>query len=191
MAEHAGRASSRSMLRLAALAASTLLVAAAFIRAPAPAGIHDQRVAHPGQRSLRPRLRDEPAADSKALPPARHEAKDVSLRFMIGLLALIGGTLLLPMTLASLMFPREMRDPRFALPFPQYPAPRLQNDPALDMQNFLAAEHRQLDSTGWQDRAAGIVHIPIDQAMHLVAKEGIPGWPGAPPAIALSAGERR
>ena len=33
------------------------------------------------------------------------------------------------------------------------------------------------NGTGWIDKAHGIVHIPIADAMRQVAQEGIPGWP--------------
>ena len=33
------------------------------------------------------------------------------------------------------------------------------------------------NGTGWIDKAHGIAHIPIADAMRLVAQEGIPGWP--------------
>jgi hypothetical protein len=118
----------------------------------------------------------DPAA-GKALVPARHEASDVGLRFMLALFALVGGTLLLVVALAYVVFPGEVPDRRFALPLPRFPVPRLQNDPAADMQALLAAERRRLDSVGWQDRDAGVVHIPIAQAMRALAQQGIPGWP--------------
>lgn len=118
---------------------------------------------------------------NKLLVPPRHEATDVSLRFMLGLFALIGVTLLAMVWLAYALFPGEVRDQRFAQPFPTYPSPRLQTDPAADMQQFLAAELQELNSAGWKDRGANVVHIPIDQAMRLVAKDGIPDWPTAPP----------
>ncbi|MBV9118589.1 MAG: hypothetical protein JOY63_14640, partial [Acetobacteraceae bacterium] len=35
----------------------------------------------------------------------------------------------------------------------------------------------RLNSLGWVDRAKGLVHVPIDQAMRMVAKEGIKDWP--------------
>ena len=119
------------------------------------------------------------AAD-RALPPARHEPRDVRLRFMLALFALIGGTLVLLLVLVRLLFPNAVQDRRFAQPFPDYPIPRLQPSPRRDMQVFRAAELAQLNSAGWQDRAAGTVHIPIAQAMRAVAAEGIPGWPTAP-----------
>ena len=51
----------------------------------------------------------EHAAD-RALPPTRHEPKDIGLRFMLGLFALIGGTLLLMLALAFAIFPGAVKD---------------------------------------------------------------------------------
>lgn len=113
----------------------------------------------------------------RALPPVRRNDKDVSLGFMLAFFALIGGSLLGLIGVAYLLFPGEIRDNRFAQPFPAYPAPQLQPNPPADMQRFYAEEMRRLNGAGWQDRQAGTVHIPISQAMRAVAAEGIGDWP--------------
>lgn len=59
------------------------------------------------------------------------------------------------------------------------PAPMLQTDPAADLRDFRAEEDARLRSYGWVDRAHGIVHIPIDEAMKRVARTGIPDFPKA------------
>jgi hypothetical protein len=128
-------------------------------------------------------------AAERALVPARHETSDVTFRLATGLLALAGVLLVLLIGLAWLMFPHEVKDRRFAQPFPEWPGPRLQSDPAADMRQFRAKEMQSLNSAGWRDRAAKTVHIPIDQAMRAVAAEGIPGWPSRNPAA--SQGDRR
>jgi hypothetical protein len=38
-------------------------------------------------------------------------------------------------------------------------------------------EEQQLHSYGWVDQSAGSVHIPIDQAMQLIAERGLPTTP--------------
>ena len=63
----------------------------------------------------------------------------------------------------------------------QPPAPQLQVDPAQDLANFRAAEDKRLNTYYWVDKAKGIVHIPIEQAMKRVAKQGIGGFPKARP----------
>ena len=48
------------------------------------------------------------------------------------------------------------------------PEPRLQTDPRDDLKHLRETEDRTLESYGWVDRDAGIVRIPIEQAMTLV-----------------------
>ncbi len=124
----------------------------------------------------------------RALPPAAHEPRDVRLRLILALFALTAGLLLLLLGVAWWIFPHAVKDERFARPFPSWPAPSLQLDAADDMRRFHAQEMPQLNSAGWQDRAAGTVRIPIDQAMRAVVAEGIPGWPTD---AAASQGDRR
>jgi hypothetical protein len=128
-------------------------------------------------------------ASEKALRPVRHEIGDISPRLILGLFVLTGVLLLLLGGLAWLLFPAEVKDDRFKQPFPSWPAPALQSNPTADMDRFHAEEMRQLNTAGWQDRAAGTLHIPIEQAMHAVAAEGIPGWPTG--GTRLSEGDRR
>jgi hypothetical protein len=54
------------------------------------------------------------------------------------------------------------------------PEPRVQRDPGRDLQEYMAAENAKLNSYAWVDRQAGIVSIPIDRAMDLIAQQGIP-----------------
>ncbi len=126
---------------------------------------------------------------TRTLQPPQRETNDVGLRFMLRLLGLILAVLVLMIGLAWWIFPGEVADRRFAQPFPAFPGPRLQPSPRVDMAAFYAEEMARLNGAGWQDRRAGTVHIPIDQAMRLVAKEGIDGWPAGNPAVSL--GDRR
>jgi hypothetical protein len=52
--------------------------------------------------------------------------------------------------------------------------PLLQRDDAADMRVMLQEEEKILHSYGWEDKAAGIVRIPIEQAMDIVVKQGLP-----------------
>jgi hypothetical protein len=45
------------------------------------------------------------------------------------------------------------------------------------MAAFYAEEMQHLNSLGWVNRASGIVHIPIEQAMRETVQRGIPDWP--------------
>ena len=54
------------------------------------------------------------------------------------------------------------------------PEPRLQTDPRDDLANLRRSEDEVLQSYGWIDRSAGIVRIPVEQAMKLTAERGLP-----------------
>jgi len=54
------------------------------------------------------------------------------------------------------------------------PAPRLEEHPAIEMQELNAQEDKILSTYGWTDKPLGIVRIPIDQAMELQLKRGFP-----------------
>jgi hypothetical protein len=114
------------------------------------------------------------------LPKAQHEPRDVGSRTIFLGLSGILATLLLLAGLAVWLYPRSLTDKTITRPLPDPAAPRLQQSPAADMRAFYAREIKELNSVGWVDRAHGIVHMPIDEAMRLVAKEGIPDWPTTP-----------
>ena len=54
------------------------------------------------------------------------------------------------------------------------PGPQLQVTPARDLQEMRAMEDRQLHSYRWVDSEAGIVAVPIERAMDLIAERGLP-----------------
>lgn len=51
----------------------------------------------------------------------------------------------------------------------QIPPPRLQIDPKADLETLRQRNQEVLNSYGWVDRGKGIVRIPIDRAMELLA----------------------
>ena len=59
------------------------------------------------------------------------------------------------------------------------PTPRLQDRPDLDLQAERAEEDRLLTTYAWVDKGRGIVRIPVDEALKLVAEQGLPAA-GAP-----------
>ncbi len=67
------------------------------------------------------------------------------------------------------VLPSPLADPR-QLP----PEPRLQVDPAHDLQRMRAAEDAALNSYHWIDQEKGIVSIPIDRAITVLAEKGLP-----------------
>ena len=77
-------------------------------------------------------------------------------------------------------FPRAVSDVSRALTV-EPPQPRLQTDPSEDLAKFLADEDKRLNTYYWIDKQNGIVHIPIEQAMHELADKGIDGFPRGKP----------
>jgi hypothetical protein len=67
----------------------------------------------------------------------------------------------------------------------QLPAgPQLQVNPRQDLLKFRAEQQQALNSYAWEDRDAGTVRIPIDRAMDLLLKKGIPVAPGQSQGVA-------
>ena len=53
------------------------------------------------------------------------------------------------------------------------PEPRLQNTPFDELRRMRAEEDATLTSYGWVDRQAGIVRIPIEQALEIASRGGV------------------
>lgn len=52
------------------------------------------------------------------------------------------------------------------------PTPRLQTQPFKDVYQLRQGEMEKLTGYGWIDQGTGVVHIPIDDAMRIVAEQG-------------------
>ena len=67
-------------------------------------------------------------------------------------------------------------------PPPQYqarqselpPVPRLEVQGQRDLNDFRAAEQKQLETYGWVNKDQGIARIPIARAMEITAQKGLP-----------------
>ncbi|CDX56384.1 conserved exported hypothetical protein [Mesorhizobium plurifarium] len=105
----------------------------------------------------------------------RHpESRDVQPRVLLA----FGGGLLLFIALAAIGVKLFNTTPTW-LPLPANTNPDnpdLQTAPQQDLAAFRAEEDRQLKTLGWVDRNAGIVRIPIDDAMWAVVSNGLPDW---------------
>lgn len=53
------------------------------------------------------------------------------------------------------------------------PQPRLQQFPRNELYDFRIGEEEFLHGYGWMNKNAGIVHIPVDQAMRLTVERGL------------------
>jgi len=54
------------------------------------------------------------------------------------------------------------------------PAPQLQVSPTAEWTAMLQREQAILHSYGWVDRSRGIIRIPIERQMEIIAKRGFP-----------------
>lgn len=100
---------------------------------------------------------------------------DVRRVVRIGIVALI--VLAAAVTAAALLTSRwdENRHPGMAeSPRSWIAGPLLETQPQADMAQYLAAKRRLIDGYAWVDRRAGIVRIPIDDAMRAMAEGARP-----------------
>ena len=67
------------------------------------------------------------------------------------------------------------------------PEPRLQQAPITDLKEMRAAEDKLLNGYGWVDQQHGIVRVPIDRAMDILAQRGLPSRPQNGPQSASTA----
>ena len=57
---------------------------------------------------------------------------------------------------------------------PDYQGPLLQIYPEKDLHGMQQTNNDELGGYGWVDRGKGVVRLPIDRAMDLVAQRGLP-----------------
>jgi hypothetical protein len=66
------------------------------------------------------------------------------------------------------------------------PLPRLQSEPVPDLKAVRDAEEKILHSYAWADQPKGLVRIPIEQAIDLLAQRGLPSRPSQPATTGAS-----
>lgn len=118
----------------------------------------------------------------------RHEAGDPSLRPAVQvalLVPLITGTSLAIIGWILIMLSPDKPDPlrsktpaKLVEPDPsllnRFPAPRLQLSPRYELTDGRILEQQRLETYGWVNRTAGVIHIPISRAMDIIVDRGLP-----------------
>ena len=61
----------------------------------------------------------------------------------------------------------------------KFPQPSLETNERRQLNDVRLPEEETLNSYGWVDQKAGVVHIPIERAMELVAQRGLPVHPAS------------
>jgi len=122
--------------------------------------------------------------DATRPPEVHHEQSDANigaiLVFGAGLIVVAVLIHLLTYVLFRYFDAREAQrvTPQYPLALAQEqrvpPEPRLQTDPRQDLADLREKEDETLHSYGWVDRNAGVVRIPIDEAIRLTLARGLP-----------------
>jgi hypothetical protein len=94
------------------------------------------------------------------------------------LLAIAGAVLMLLAVAfgATLWFYRTEVPPRGALVPKEFPSPRLIQDETTELHRVEAEQRARLKGYRWVDRDKGLIGIPIDEAMRMVAAKGANGY---------------
>ena len=112
-----------------------------------------------------------------------HEESDVNIRaiFGFGAALLAVGVVVHVLILLLFNFFDARATPQAQAAYPlavgqedRRPEPRLQEHPREDLSALRDREDEALRSYGWVDRNAGVVRIPIEQAMRLTLERGLP-----------------
>jgi hypothetical protein len=120
--------------------------------------------------------------DSVNSEDAGYEPSDLNPRYVgvfgIGLaLVLVVAVVVVSLLIQYKTVQHTMQDtpiPQLAREREVPPGTRLQVDAQNELRQMRAAEDTMLNSYGWVDKDAGIVRIPVDRAMEILAKKGLP-----------------
>jgi hypothetical protein len=119
-----------------------------------------------------------------------HEKTDAStrpiFRFAAGLAVFVAAAMVLMAILFSYFTERETVLDTSVSPLANEAAlapsgPQLQPNPPVDHERLRREEDDYLSSYGWVDQREGLVHIPIERAIELMAERGLPAR-SSPPA---------
>jgi hypothetical protein len=128
-----------------------------------------------------------------------HEASDLNPRrvALIGLALAVTIAVVLGITYAIFQYFHVDEARTQAVPSPlsytrePTPEPRLEVKPGGDLKTVRAQEDAILKSYGWVDADKGIVRIPIDRAIEIVAERGLPARAAKSPAATAQKNQGR
>jgi hypothetical protein len=107
-----------------------------------------------------------------------HETTDVNIwaigKFGIGLVIITLLSVGLLVGVFQFFQSREDRVAKAIEPAKVFPSPRLLVDEPKTLTQYRADEDKVVNGYGWVDQSKGVVRIPVDQAMDLLVKRGLP-----------------
>ena len=115
-----------------------------------------------------------------------YEARDANVRAVFGFLVVLTIVLVSTAIVSWRMFKYfsvSQANRSAASPFSetrQLPTgPQLQVNPRQDWLRFRAEQEHALESYSWENREDGTVRVPIERAMEMLLKQGLPVAPSA------------
>jgi hypothetical protein len=112
-------------------------------------------------------------------PHAGHETTDINVwavgKFAIGLVIVCVVSIVLLFGLLKFFQSREETSVANTVePTKLFPEPQLQKTPIVDLKTIRAEEDKLLNGYAWVDAPKGVVRIPLDRAIEVLAKRGLP-----------------
>jgi hypothetical protein len=127
-------------------------------------------------------------------PALGYETRDANARGIFGSLAALGIALVISALVCWGLFryfsahdvTQGVSDSPFAETRQLPLGPQLQINPREDWLKFREEQEQALETYAWENRSAGTVRVPIEEAMELLVKKGLPvqGAPEAQPSVA-------
>lgn len=118
-------------------------------------------------------------------PQIRHETRDVDVRPIIQSGIWLAAVCVVSLALMWGLYryfrsENESTAAKPTIPAEVFPQPRLEERPIQELKAVVDAEVDHLASYGWVDQPKGVVRIPVDRAIELLAQRGLPARKDAP-----------
>ncbi|MBL9094175.1 MAG: hypothetical protein JNL96_23350 [Planctomycetaceae bacterium] len=147
--------------------------------------VDDYGSANPPSVALKPSPHD----DDEYIGPSVQDSNDVSIAGIAWFLAVMVVSLVVTMAVIYGQYQWLSDDIAAERPLPTLragersppPAPNLQESPASVMAKMRVEQEAALQEFAWADAERKHLHIPIERAMKIVEKSGLPKWPAAAP----------
>jgi hypothetical protein len=117
--------------------------------------------------------------DENKHPHIGHETTDVNVwavgKFAIGLVIVCVVSIALLFGLLKFFQSREETSVANTVePTKLFPQPQLQKTPIPDLKAIRVEEDKLLNGYAWVDQPKGVVRIPVDRAIEVLAQRGLP-----------------
>src|SRR5882757_222835 len=120
---------------------------------------------------------DENTKPKHPSPGAGHETTDVNIWAIgkFGIALAIITVVSIGLLIGLFRYFQSREDEAKALdPVKMFPSPQLETNEPMDLRTFRETEEKYLTEYAWVDPQKGVVRIPINQAIDLLAKRGLP-----------------